>query len=372
LRARLADADFFYDEDQKKPLEHFVEALKDVLYQSKLGSSYEKVQRFEKVSTWMARKVDEAKKAKNVSRVAWLSKADLETLMIYEFPELQGFMGREYARIKGEPKEVSEGIYEHYLPKFVGDELPKTFSGAVVSVADKIDTICGNFGIGVTPTSAGDPYGLRRQGAAIVSILMDKGFRLSLGELVKKAISELGDKVVLPRPQVTKDVLDFLRGRFTFLMTQQRNVRPDTVDAVLALGLDDVVDAARRVEALSEWRQRADFDAITTSFKRVINIMADSGKPGSVNSRRLKEPAEKRLYEMTRKVAGAVEKAEAQGKYKEALVQAAKLRPVIDLFFDVVLVMAEDKAVRANRIALLGQVAGLFSRLADFGRLKAA
>ena len=372
LRARLADADFFYDEDQKKSLEHFVEALKDVLYQSKLGTSYEKVERFEKVATWMARKVDGEKKTKSVSRVAWLSKADLETQMIYEFPELQGFMGREYARIKGEPKEVSEGIYEHYLPKFVGDSLPKTFSGAVVSVADKVDTICGNFGIGVTPTSAGDPYGLRRQGAAVVAILLDKGFRISLGELVKKAISELGDKVELPRPQVTQEVLDFIKGRFAFLMTKQRNVRPDTVDAVLALGFDDVVDAAQRVEALSEWRQRADFEAITTAVKRVINILATSDKPGSVDPKRLVEPEEKRLHEITLQVAGAVEKAEAQGKYKEALVQVAKLRPVIDKFFDGVLVMAEDEAVRANRIALLGQVAGLFSRLADFSRLQAA
>ncbi|MFQ5893263.1 MAG: glycine--tRNA ligase subunit beta, partial [Nitrospinota bacterium] len=247
LRARLADADFFYDEDQKKSLEDFVEALKDVLYQSKLGSSYEKVERFEKVATWLARKLDGKQKVQQVSRVAWLSKTDLETQMIFEFPELQGFMGREYARLKGEPKEVYQGIHEHYLPKFVGDELPKTFSGAVVSVADKIDTICGNFGLGVTPTGAGDPYGLRRQGAAIVSILLDKGFRVSLQDLVKKALHELGDKTELPPRQVTQAVLDFLAGRFAFLMTQQHNIRPDVVEAVLAGGLDDVVDAAQRV-----------------------------------------------------------------------------------------------------------------------------
>ncbi len=372
LRARLADADFFYIEDRKKPLGDFVEALKDVLYQSKLGTSYEKVERFEKVAAWLARKVDGAKKAKDVSQVAWLSKADLETSMIYEFPELQGLMGREYARLQGERREIYQGIYDHYLPKFVGDELPKTFSGAVVSVADKIDTICGNFGIGVTPTSAGDPYALRRQGAGIVTILLDRGFRISLQELIKKAIGQLGKKVELPSRKVSQDVLDFLRGRFAFLMTQQRNFQPDTVDAVLTLGFDDVVDSARRVEALSAWRKRKDFEAITTAFKRVINILATSKKPGSLTPRRLKEPAEKALYQMTRQVAAAVTKAEAKGRYKEAFAQLAKLRPVIDRFFDKVLVMDKDKAVRANRIALLGQVAELFSRLADFSKLKAA
>jgi glycyl-tRNA synthetase beta chain len=372
LRARLADADFFYIEDQKKPLEHFVEALKEVIYQSKLGTSYEKVERFEKVANWLVEKVDGDKKARHVSRVAWLSKADLETQMVYEFPELQGHMGREYARLKGEPKEVYQGVYEHYLPKFVGDELPKTFSGAVVSVADKIDTICGNFGIGVTPTSAGDPYGQRRQGAAVISIILNKKFRVSLKNLVQETIRHLGDKVELPADRVARDILEFLKGRFAFLMTQQKGLKQDTVDSVLALGFDDVVDAAQRVEALSVWRRRKDFNALANTFKRVIRIIEGQGKPGPVDKVLLSEPAESKLYKQARDVGATVERAVKAGKYKDALAELAKLGPTINAFFDEVLVMAEDQKVRANRISLLGQVAGLFSKLADFGQLQPA
>lgn len=371
LRARLADADFFYIEDQKKPLEHFIEALKDVLYQSKLGTSYDKVVRFEKVAKWLTKKVEGDKKMKHVSRVAWLSKADLETLMVYEFPELQGHMGREYARLKGEPKEVYEGVYEHYLPKFVGDELPKTFSGAVVSVADKMDTICGNFGIGVTPTSAGDPYGLRRQGAAIVSIILDKKLRVSLREFIKQTIQHLGDKVEIPAQRVSSDVLEFLKGRFAFLMTNQHEFQPDTVDAVMALGFDDAVDAAQRVEALSAWRKRKDFNAITTTFKRVIRIL-EGQKPGSINAKLLKEPAEIKLHKQTKTVRAAVDRAMKAGKYQSALAELTKLSPTINAFFDEVLVMAKDPKIRANRISLLGEVAGQFSKLADFGQLQPA
>lgn len=372
LRARLADADFFYSEDQKKPLEHFIEALKDVIYQSKLGTSYDKVVRFEKVATWLARKVDGDAKLKHVSRVAWLSKADLETLMVYEFPELQGSMGREYARLKKEPKEVYEGVYEHYLPKFVGDELPKTFSGSVVSIADKVDTICGNFGIGVTPTSAGDPYGLRRQGAAIVSIALKKKFRFSIKELVRRTLNELGEKVELPSDRVAREVVDFIKGRFAYLMTNQRSAQPDTVEAVLAHGFDDVVDAAQRVEALAAWRKRKDFNDITTAFKRVIKILEGREKPGAVVEMLLKEPAEAKLFEEAQTVGAAVDKAVESGDYKAALAALARLGPAINAFFDQVLVMAEDPTVRANRISLLGQVAGLFSKLADFGQLQPA
>lgn len=372
LRARLADADFFYSEDQKKPLEHFVEALKEVVYQSKLGTSYDKVARFDKVAVWLAKKVDGESKVKDVSRVAWLSKADLETQMVYEFPELQGYMGREYARLKGEPKEVYQGVYEHYLPKFVGDELPKTFAGAVVSIADKVDTICGNFGIGVTPTSAGDPYGLRRQGAAVISIVLNKGFRVSLKELIRQTLSQLGEKVELPSDKVAWEVLEFLKSRFAFLMTQQRGFQPDTVESVLALGFDDAVDAAQRVKALSAWRKRKDFAAITTAFKRVIKILEGQDKPGQVDDSLLKESAEKKLSKQAISVGATVDKAVKDGHYQDALAELAKLGPAINEFFDEVLVMAQDPKVRANRISLLGKVAGLFSNLADFGKLQQA
>ncbi len=368
LRARLSDAMFFWTEDQKVKLESRLDALKNVVYQAKLGTSYEKVMRFRELAAGLAAQLAPADSALT-DRAALLAKCDLETGMVYEFPELQGVMGREYAKIEGEDARVATAIYEHYLPVEAGGDLPSDNLGAFVSIADKIDTICGCFGVGLIPTGSADPYALRRSAIGVLAILLDRGYRLSLVELVGKAVDLLSAKLTRPADEVKKDVVEFIRLRFVNMLTGQGQPQ-DVVDAVLSASFDDVIDANERVKALAALKGREDFEPLAVAFKRVVNIIK-GGVDTPVAPARFEADCEKALHAAVQDVAKKVAAATKAGDYATALQAIAGLRGAVDAFFEGVMVMAEDEAVRINRLALLTGVARLFENIADFAKIAA-
>ncbi|GAM08894.1 glycine--tRNA ligase beta subunit [Geobacter sp. OR-1] len=367
LRARLSDARFFFEEDRKVKLESRVAALKSVVYQQKLGTSYEKMERFRALAEGLADRLNPAVKAK-VSRAAYLCKADLVSGMVGEFPEVQGIMGREYALHDGEDAEVASAIAEHYLPTQAGGELPATDVGAFVSIADKMDTICGCFGVGLIPTGSADPYALRRAALGIINIILDKEYREPLNGFIKVALDLLEPKLTRKREDVHSDVLEFFKGRFVNLMADR--YPSDGVDAVVAVGFDDLVDAVARIAALAAFKGRDDFEPLAVAFKRVCNIVKD-GVDVAIDVSLFQDPAETALNAAFSGVKAKVAAAVAERDYLSALTEIASLRPPVDAFFDKVMVMAEDERIRINRLALLTGIARLFGGIADFARISA-
>jgi glycyl-tRNA synthetase beta chain len=366
LRARLSDAMFFWTEDQKVRLETRLETLKNVVYQAKLGTSYEKVMRFRQLASGLAAKLDPAVKSQT-DRAALLCKCDLETGMVYEFPELQGVMGREYARIEGEDDRIAVAIFEHYLPIEAGGQLPSDNIGAFVSIADKIDTICGCFGVGLIPTGSADPYALRRSAIGILNIILDRDFQLSLPELIDNCLTLLRDKLTRPYDEVRGEVLEFIRLRFFNMLTSQ-NLSHDLVDAVLSASFSDPHNAMARIKALGQLKSQGDFEPLAAAFKRLTNIIK-GGVDQPVDKNLFEGPYEDSLYTAFQQVGGKVEAFIASGDYVSALQTITPLRDYIDAFFDGVMVMAEDEKVRNNRLALLTAIAGLFKGIADFTKI---
>lgn len=366
LRARLADAMFFWDEDRKVSLESRLDALKNVVYQAKLGTSYEKVMRFKELAADLARQFDETAVALT-ERAALLAKCDLETGMVYEFPELQGVMGREYARLEGEDERVALAIHEHYLPIQAGGELPTDSVGAFVSVADKIDTICGCFGVGLIPTGTADPYALRRSAIGILNIVLERGYRLSLPSLIRQSVTLLKPKLNRPAEEVAAEVVTFIRQRFFHQLVSQGQPQ-DVVDAVFSAAFDEPGDALARVEALAEFRSREDYQQLVVAFKRVGNIIK-GGVDEAVDSTLFQENCETVLFEAVRQATEKCRQLVAKGSYCDTLQTVAALRAPVDAFFDGVMVMADDERVKTNRLALLTAVARLLEQVADFSKL---
>ncbi|MFU8856782.1 MAG: glycine--tRNA ligase subunit beta [Deferrisomatales bacterium] len=369
LRARLADARFFFDEDQKTTLEEHARALRNVVFQTKLGTSHEKVERFRALAGKLAERLC-PESAATVDRIASICKADLVTQMVYEFPELQGIVGREYALRAGEGEAVARGIQEHYWPVQAGSPLPSSVEADCVSLSDKLDTITGCFGVGLVPTGTADPYALRRQTLGVLRILDEKGYRLGLDWLVEAALAGLEPKLTRPAAEVRSDVLAFFRGRLEGLLPQA-GLSPDLVLAVLDAGFDDVGNARARAQALEAARRSGELGPLAETFKRVGNILKGQS-PGAPDPAMFREDAERGLWSAYGRVREAMESAAARGAYAEFLARAGELKREVDTFFDAVMVMAEDPAVRANRLALLGAVAGLFREVADFARIGAA
>jgi glycyl-tRNA synthetase beta chain len=366
LRARLTDAAFFFEEDRKVPLADRVAALQGILFQEHLGTMLDKVERVEALAAHMAEAVDPGLAAR-ARRAARLCKADLITTMVKEFPELQGVMGAEYARRSGEAAEVAQAIEEHYRPRFAGDAVAASTLGSLVALADKLDTLAGCFAIGLTPSGAGDPFALRRAASGVVLTLWERGLRLSLRAALRQALVQLGPRARRPAPEVERDLLEFLRGRLHAALGE-RGVAADLAEAALAAGCDDVPDAARRAEALMGMRRDPDFAELVVTFRRVVNILPP-GFQRSVNPQQFVESAERALHGQTQSLRAEVAPLLEAGEYLRALRHIAALRPVVDMFFDEVLVMAEDVNLRENRLALLAEVAQLFNRLADFTRI---
>ncbi len=367
LRARLSDAKFFFEEDMKRPFEDRVKDLKKVLFQEKLGTTYDKVQRVTHLAEFAAETLYKDKDtARLAKRAAHLCKADLVTSMVYEFPNLQGIMGAEYARRHGEKEEVAKAIVEHYMPRFSGDDVPATPAGTAVSLADKMDTIAGIFSVGKSPTGSEDPYALRRQALGIIAIIYKGGHRTSLAALIAKAVELLKVKEDATE-RLLGDILEFFRQRVNNQLVSEGFLY-DTVDAVLAREFDDIIDARERVAALSAFRKEDGFGPFITAFKRVANIIPE-GFSGKLDHAILKEPAEKELCDHYNAIKDEVRSMMGSGDYLGALNRIAEVRPYVDKFFDDVMVMDKDEAVKNNRLALLGLLAGMFFGLADLKKI---
>jgi glycyl-tRNA synthetase beta chain len=363
IKARLEDARFYFREDRKTPLIERLEDLRGVVFHSKLGTSFEKVERF----TVLARKLAENLAPgliQDVERAALLAKCDLATGIVYEFPELQGVIGSYYAKMDGESEEVATAVREHYLPVHAGGILPKGLIGSLVSIADRIDTIVGCFSVGLIPTGAADPYALRRHALGIIQILINLERPLDLGWLVREALFLLDEWRTRPAEEVETEVMEFIRTRFVNFHTS-REFPLDVVEAVVRCRFEDAADARRRVEALSQWKQRDDFDAIIIGFKRVVNILKGSESFG-LSEGLFEEDAEKELYSAYQGVQKRAEPLIAAGNYADALEVIAELKSPIDRFFDLVMVMVEDERLRSNRLGLLQSIAGIFGQVADF------
>ncbi len=371
LRARLSDAQFFYHSDVKVSFGPWNEKLEGVLFQAKLGSMREKVGRVKRLAAYLAdtEGLDDGFKAR-VTRAAELCKADLVSQVVVEFPKLQGVMGRVYAGVAGEPEDVACAIEEHYRPTYSGGKLPKTKTGALLAIADKIDSICGCFSVGLIPTGASDPYALRRQGIGIVNIMQDKGFGFSLRDLIVKSLDLFSSKGDFDLAETTAQVHTFIQNRLAHILVE-KGFSKDVVAAVTSAGTENMPHVWLRVKALEELKGAPDFEPLAVAFKRVVNIIKKT--EGNVQTRVSEDlfthASEKDLLAAFRNVESQVSALFAAGDFEKALLEIASLKDGVDAFFDGVLVMAEDLQVRNNRLALLGGIAALFDRFADFSKL---
>ncbi|MDA8100825.1 MAG: glycine--tRNA ligase subunit beta [Nitrospiraceae bacterium] len=365
LAARMSDAAYFYDHDITVKLADRVEGLKKVTFQEKLGSVHDKVERVRKLAVSLAGIL--GADAKAAERAAYLCKADLITGVVGEFPKLQGVMGGRYAALSGEDPRAAQAIEEHYLPRFAGDVLPKSPEGMAVGIADRIDTITGCFSVGLVPSGSEDPYGLRRQSIAILTMLFDRGVHLSLASLVAEACRGFNLAADASK-KVNADVLDFLRQRQAGMLTTE-GLRSDVVDAALSVSFDDPLVAKEKVKALDGWRTSEDYQPLVTALKRAGNIVPKNFA-GAVAESILRENAEKELFAAFSRIQGQVKDKTGSLDFRGALADIASLRKPVDAFFDTLMVMDKDEAVKNNRLALLAGITGLFSAIADFSRLE--
>ena len=368
LRARLADASFFFHEDRKKPLETRLDELKGVIYQAQLGTSFAKVQRFSKVAEFLANQVA-PDKVSEVELAARLCKCDLVTDMVTEFPELQGIMGTEYARLDGHPEEVCLAIQEHYLPARAGDNLPSTAVGAIVGMADRMDTIVGFFAIGSEPTGAADPFALRRHALAILRILEQRDWDLSLLAFIAKSIAVLAEEISFDREATFDKVKDFFRERYKQMMLRSE-YSSDLIEAVIAVEFDHISHLRPRCDQLQEFIQEfGDFESLVLTFKRVTNILKNQAVSSGVNPSLFREPCESDLLQAYQGVKEDIE-GMMQGKnYAGALNLMAGLKGPVDAFFEGVEILTkEDEALKNNRVALLQDLSRLFLKVADFSK----
>ncbi|HHO76553.1 MAG TPA: glycine--tRNA ligase subunit beta [Deltaproteobacteria bacterium] len=366
LKARLDDGKYFFTEDMKVPIEEYAQRLKDVIFHKDLGTSFEKVERFTNTALYLADILAPDKKDK-VREAAYLSKADLNSLMVCELPELQGIMGREYALHQGRDPEVSRAIHEHYLPTSAEDELPSDIIGDLVGIADRIDTICGCFGIGLIPSGTSDPYALRRQTIAIENILLTKGYRISISALAEQALYQLKTKLKRDASEVKQDLVAFFKSRFVAIL-QARGVSGDIIDAVLR-DFDDPLDAFTRAQAIAGVKHQPWFESICSASKRVENILKKVESAPGLSEALFVQDEEKALYRSFKNVEASFISLADSGEYTSALKLLAGLKDPIDDFFDKVLVMAEDVDIRNNRIALLKSLVSLFDQIAQFSRI---
>ena len=366
VRPRLTDAEFFFKTDLKQKLVDRLPRLETVLFQQQLGTLKDKTDRIEQLAGEIAKQIgaDEAK----AKRAGLLSKCDLMTNMVFEFTDTQGVMGMHYARHDGEDEEVAVALNEQYMPRFAGDELPKSLVASAVALADKFDTLTGIFGIGQAPKGSADPFALRRAALGALRIIVEKNLPLDLEDLVKKSAALFGDK--LTNQNVVNDVVDFMLGRFR-AWYQDEGIAVDVIQAVLARRPTRPADFDARVRAVSHFRTLDSAEALAAANKRVSNILAKADAAiGEINLTACVEPAEKALAEAVLALRTEVQPLIAQGDYTAVLDKLANLRAPVDNFFDNVMVNAEDPALRQNRLAILNTLQGLFLQVADISVLQ--
>ncbi|WP_314791595.1 glycine--tRNA ligase subunit beta [Aggregatibacter aphrophilus] len=366
VRPRLTDAEFFFKTDLKQKLVDRLPRLETVLFQQQLGTLKDKTDRIEQLAGEIAKQIgaDEAK----AKRAGLLSKCDLMTNMVFEFTDTQGVMGMHYARHDGEDEEVAVALNEQYMPRFAGDELPKSLVASAVALADKFDTLTGIFGIGQAPKGSADPFALRRAALGALRIIVEKNLPLDLEDLVKKSTALFGDK--LTNQNVVADVVDFMLGRFR-AWYQDEGIAVDVIQAVLARRPTRPADFDARVRAVSHFRTLDSAEALAAANKRVANILAKAeGGIGAIDVALCVEPAEQVLAQSVLSLAKEVQPLIAQGEYTAVLDKLAGLRQPVDNFFDNVMVNAEDAKLRQNRLAILNTLQGLFLQVADISLLQ--
>jgi len=370
LKARLEDAAFYYREDQKSPLVDLVDKLEKITYHEKLGSVRQRVERMCELSRTIVEQLGMGEEKKELAqRTALLAKADLVTLMVYDFPELQGIMGANYASLSGEEPEVCTGILEHYQPRFAGDDLPKSLTGQVVSIADKLDAIVGSFGIGIQPTGSQDPYALRRQAQGIVGILLEAGWDLSMEKLLSEAYENFirqGVKL-LPLTEILSALQDFFQQRLRFVL-QEHGLRYDTVDAVLAQGGNQITRVAKKAQVLAEKRETSEFVPYSQAYIRCINL-SKKAEPQPLDTKVLVDPAEIALSEAISLRRERFDNLVQMGEYEKAYQVASELVPFIEDLFQAVMIMAEDENLKQARLALLSECVEILGCIGELSLL---
>jgi glycyl-tRNA synthetase beta chain len=379
IKARFRDAQFFYREDTKTHLSEKLTKLRSMVFLSDLGTYFDKTERMEGLVEFIGLGLGLQNSAKDLRRAATLSKADLATQMVFEFPELQGTMGKYYALISGEKDEIAIALEEQYMPTSREAKLPETEFGAILSIADKIDNICACFISGLTPTGTSDPYALRRQAIGIINIILNRKFHLDIKEVFNYGLNRIWwqlheAKPDFPAPSedpssspLLDEIMDFVVERLRNLMVSD-GFPQDVVDAVISANCDDLVETKRKIEALTEFRQAPDFEPLAIAFKRVVNIVKAQPR-GTVDTGLLIEPAERQLYQDYSNVREEVEKSISEKNYRMALSLMKNLKEPIDNYFEQVLVMDKDEKIRQNRLSTLWEIRDLFFIVADFSKI---
>lgn len=372
LRARLADAQFFYKADLRESAESRIAKLDGVLFQASLGTMRDKTDRIVKLSEFIADAAEKESVKNDVIRAAELCKSDLVSQVVVEFTKLQGVMGRVYAKISGESEETCKAIEEHYRPVASGARLPESSTGAILAIADKIDSICGCFSAGLIPTGASDPYALRRQSIGIIQIMLDNKMKFSLKTLIRKGVELYGDKVDGDLDKVVGTISEFIENRIERILVED-GFSKDVTASVTGASIDNIPDVWNRVKALEEMKKNPDFEPLAAAFKRVVNIIkkADMSSAGSIDETLFENDSESALFDAVTSVAKKVETCLAASDFNGALKDIVTLKIPVDSFFDGVMVMADDEKIRNNRLALLSKISDLFSDIADFSKISA-
>lgn len=368
ITPRLTDAKFFYEQDLKTPLEKLLPRLETIVFQKQLGTVYDKVQRIVQLAEFLSPLVNsEVELAK---RAALLSKCDLMTNMVFEFTDTQGIMGMYYAQKGGEHPEVAQALFEQYLPRSAGDVLPQTKTGAIISIADKLDTLVGIFGINQAPKAAKDPFALRRASIAILRILTESKFNLDLEVLLDKAIEVYGDKLTVEKDKLKADCLAFINGRIQALY-QEQGYSLDCLQAVQNLNVNNPLDFFLRLTAIENFKKNPACADLAAANKRVKNFLskAEVSADSKIDESLLQTIEEQQLFTTLNSLEEVVAHASEQKDYEEILKQLATTREVVNAFFDKVIVLADDLAIRANRLALLNKLNRLFTLVADVSAL---
>ena len=368
LRARLSDAEFFFNEDRKQSLADRLEKLKTVSFQEGLGNMNDKSKRLVQAVNMLMMAINAKVNKEELERTALLCKCDLVTGMVVEFTELQGVMGREYAKLDGEAPAVATGIYEHYLPRFAGDELPKTDIGRIVGIADKLDNICATFSRGLAPTGSQDPYALRRQALGIINILLDANYHISMYKVLAGCLYLLN---IAPEQtgKLVPQIGEFLKQRLRNMLIDQ-GIRYDVVDAVLAEERnDDFADLYARAVALNKFVASEEAPAVIQAAARVANLCKKIETETAINPQLFEAEAETALHNAVQSVSKEVLAASVKYDYATVLAEAVKLVAPINKFFDDVMVMAEDEKVKNNRLALLSAVKDVTHAVGDLNAI---
>ncbi|MFS0861594.1 glycine--tRNA ligase subunit beta [Fredinandcohnia sp. 179-A 10B2 NHS] len=370
LRARLSDADFFYKEDQKLNIDDLLKKLDKIIFHEELGSLGDKVRRIQRVSEHISQLLELDGDAKQkIDRASQICKFDLVTNMVYEFPELQGVMGERYARVSGEDEAVAVAINEHYMPRHADDKSPTSITGAVISIADKLDTIVGCFSIGIIPTGSQDPYALRRMAAGVVQILLDKDWNVKLEDLLEFTLQQFEDTNIAKREkqETINDLVHFFKLRIKHELNT-RNIRYDIIDAVLGTTIGNIGSIVKKAEVLENSKNNQDFKEVIESLGRVINI-SKKGEKVDIDPTLFVSDEEKYLYDRFTEVNPKVMQNLSDNNVEEAFRLLASLREAIDNYFENTMVMAEDEAIRRNRLAQMVQLADTIYLIGDMNSI---